>query len=148
MPARSAFRLAARLALPLALLCFAAACPPGDDDSADPGPFGPELGGTSLVENPTWEADVQPMMLPYCGDCHEGGAAGSGGIGWLNGHEQVTSNAIAPVCDGHARGQCLDVRVENESMPDGAPCPPGETGCITIDEYATLQAWIGAGMPE
>jgi hypothetical protein len=33
-------------------------------------------------------------------------------------------------------------------MPDGAPCEPGGDGCITDDQFATLQNWNAAGNPE
>lgn len=100
------------------------------------------------VADPTWTEDVQPILIAYCGACHEGDALASGGIGWLNGIDEVTANAGAPVCDGSTRGECIPVRLLDGSMPNENPCPPGEEGCITDAQFATVENWVAAGMPE
>ncbi len=100
------------------------------------------------VDTPTWTEDVQPILTAYCGGCHEGDALGSGGIGWLNSYENVTTDAFAGVCDGATRAECIPVRLLDGSMPDGNPCPPGEEGCITDNQFATVENWVDGGMPE
>ena len=101
-----------------------------------------------VVEDPSWETDVQPILDAYCGGCHSGNALGSGGIGWLNSYEDATAVAGAAVCDGSERADCFAVRLLDGSMPDGAPCEPGGDGCITDEQFATLQNWNTVGNPE
>ncbi len=91
--------------------------------------------------------DVQPILVAYCGACHEGDALASGRIGWLNSYADVQANAFEGVCDGSTRGECIPVRLLDGSIPDGNPCPPGEDGCITDNQFSTVENWVAAGMP-
>jgi hypothetical protein len=102
-----------------------------------------------VVEDPSWETDVKPILTAYCGGCHENDALGSGGIDWLNSHENATADAGALVCDGSSRADCFAVRLLDGSMPDGNPCEPGSADeCITDDQFETLQNWNDDGNPE
>jgi hypothetical protein len=131
----------------LFLVLLTLGCPgAADDDSANTGPYGPDFGGTPLVADPTWTTDIHPILTSYCSDCHTGGGFAPA---WLDSYSAAaTTRAAAPVCSGHVRGECFDVRIGDGSMPDGAPCEPGGAGCITVDEFATLQEWVRDGMPE
>ncbi len=100
------------------------------------------------VDDPSWETDVQPILAAYCGSCHEGAAGGSGGIGWLNSHDDVTTVADAGVCEGSTRAECIPVRILDGSMPAFGECLPGDQDCITEAQFATVQNWVDAGFPE
>ena len=100
------------------------------------------------VADPTWTGDVQPILKGYCDNCHEGDAAGSGGLGWLNGYDEVVAVAFAGECDGKTRAECIPGRIERGEMPLTAPCTPGEEGCITELQLQTVKNWIDADMPE
>ena len=128
-------RLLAALFASLGILL--AGCPVDDGVTAPDG----------VVTDPGWEADVQPILQDYCTPCHEG-AAPSSGIGWLNSYEEATAVAGAPECDGATRAECFSGRIERGEMPLGAPCLPGEDGCITDDQFTTLLNWVDNGTPE
>jgi hypothetical protein len=100
------------------------------------------------VPDPTWTTDVQPILAGYCDACHEGDAAGSGGHGWLNSYEDVIAVAEAASCEGETRGECIPGRIVRGEMPLGAPCTPGDEGCITALQLQTVENWIAADMPE
>lgn len=97
---------------------------------------------------PGWYDDIQPLLLRYCGDCHLDAATAGGEVGWLNSHEEVLADAIAPECEGETRARCIPARIEGGDMPFPLGCLPGDLGCITEDELATVHAWLDAGAPE
>lgn len=121
----------------LLLTLFAFGCAPSGYEGPD-----------EEVPDPTWTDDVQPILAGYCDNCHEGDAAGSGGHGWLNSYADVQEVAESPDCDGEVRGACIPGRIERGEMPLGAPCPPGDEGCITEAQLDTVKNWVDAGMPE
>jgi len=99
------------------------------------------------IEDPSWATDVQPILVAYCGRCHEGDATASG-VPWLNSHDNVTADAFAGVCNGSQVADCIVVRINDGSMPDDGACPPGDEGCITEAQFATVENWIADGKPE
>ncbi len=107
-----------------------------------------ETGPTDVIEDPTWTEHVQPILQDYCSGCHEGTASASGGIAWLNSYDEATVVADAPECEGSTRAECYAGRIERGEMPLGAACPPGDDGCITEDQFTTLQNWVDDGFPE
>jgi hypothetical protein len=112
----------------------------GDDDDDDSAPAGA----------PTWDADIQPMLANYCAPCHTAPGGGSGGLVWLDGHDNVTSDALNTIAcpDGMSKGECIPGRIERNEMPEGADCVPGQPGCPTEAEFQMLQDWVDAGMPQ
>lgn len=134
--ARASWFVCALLLIPLL------GCPPAVDDDDD------DSGGCG--SDPTWTCDIEPMLRNYCEPCHTGAALGSGGIAWLDGHENVTRAAanLGACPDGITRAECLPRRIANRQMPEGVGCVAGEPGCPTVDEFELLEAWVEAGMPE
>ncbi len=129
-----------RLSALLLLASLAISCE--TDPTVDPGDLDDEE-----VADPSWTTDVQPILVAYCGRCHEGDATASG-VPWLNSYEEVTADAFAPVCDGSEVADCIVVRLEDGSMPDDGACFPGDDGCITEAQFATVENWLASGKGE
>ena len=101
---------------------------PGEANACDP-----------VVPGPSF-ASVQPIFQTHCtgGFCHGGENAG--------GHDLANSLASATgasyYCPGKTKAECAIVRIEDGSMPLGAP------GTVSAEDVATIQAWVDAGTPE
>ena len=113
-------------------------CSHVDDDGAD----GP----------PTWTADVEPILSTYCGSCHEGGAGGSGGRGFVNSYADVTapldSQTAIDECSAVDRATCIPMRIASGSMPLDGCTLDSSAACITSDDLAVIQEWLDADAPE
>lgn len=89
----------------------------------------------------SFATDVQPIFNSTCGPCHaEQGLAGVS-IG-----DPDVDTAFDSAVDREAR---VLARIEAGTMPP--PCgggAPGDSGCITEEDLATVEAWYAAGAPE
>jgi len=113
----------------------------GTDTSSDTG-----SDTASDMAGPSWANDVQPVLNDFCGSCH-GGTSCPSGVCWLEDYAVLTGAASATVCAGSTIAECIPVRILDGSMPRNGACPPGSPGCMTQDEFDTLQAWGDAGAP-
>ncbi len=107
----------------------------------------PVVQDTSAATVPTWDNDIAPMMVAYCGGCH-GDSACSTGFCWLDSYGAVVESPVGPACGSETRAECLVERLDNDSMPPNTPCPPGEPGCISLVEMDQLRRWVDGGFPE
>ena len=89
---------------------------------------------------PTYDGEVQAIFAEKCSGCHDG--AGLGGHNIANAYSEVAKdNGGGGACSGTTTvGECAVKRINNGSMPLGAP--------LTADQKATVQAWADAGFPE
>jgi len=136
-----------RALLPLALSALVGACglPAGDIDSGVGAP------------DPTWEADIAPLVDAHCVRCHAAAGRMSGGVD-LSSYSVARSTRVTSVCTsvnqevidafaehlvplgGTASGPCADL--ELLSMP------PGATPRLSLYDQVTYARWVALGAPE
>lgn len=106
---------------------------PGTETCATPGDE--DCDGASNEGCPvTYSSDVQPIFLANCGSCHTGGGSGGHDIGVSYADTLLPST----YCPGHTIGFCALVRIQDGSMPAGG---------VTLQQRATIQAWLDQGQP-
>ena len=92
-----------------------------------------------IVENPTWENAIAPLMAAYCDSCHSVPAT-QGAPGYLRTDVYETMGGV----QGAA---ALAERHYARSADTARPMPPGSMPGLTPDELAMLQRWVSAGAP-
>ena len=84
--------------------------------------------------------EAKVVLQKYCagGGCH--------GPGTQGGHNLAdtynNANDDSYYCDGMTKAECLVVRIEDGSMPQGAP------NTVEAADLDLLKAWVDAGWPE
>ncbi len=104
----------------------------------------PNTSDTAPEATISWAADVQPMLSNYCGGCH-GDSGCTTGLCWLDSYDTVVGETNGGCASSVA--ECIPIRIEDGTMPQGGGCPPGEPGCIEPFELDQVKRWIDAGMP-
>src|SRR5688572_16376021 len=124
---------------------------PGTNSEAEPPndgtPVGTGQGGTGSVEPDLvgFDADIQPILVEYCGDCHStpGGA--------LPGHGAAAAEDAFEEVHGESNGEPVYVRILTRTSGDAAFMPPscggapGTPGCLTAEEYDLIERWVEQG---
>jgi hypothetical protein len=92
--------------------------------------------------------DIQPIFAQRCGTCHvTDGSAG---------HNVGSPDIDVAYADAVELGQTLLDRINGGGMPPSYADPPnncangagpGDPGCVTIDEFERVQAWIAQCNP-
>jgi hypothetical protein len=103
---------------------------------------GTEVCSGGACVDPTWTADIQPMLAGYCTPCHTSGAASNGS--W-NTDDYATTQNGSYHCVGLTKAECFSVRITAGTMPT-----TGSIHSVVTDsgELALLDAWLANGMPE
>ena len=110
-------------------------------------------GPSGLASAPTYTEDVQPIFFEKCDFCHTGKGYGGHNIGIEYEDAFLPADNFAE-CAGLLVGECTIVVIQEGKMPPGSICTgdpaqdAGNPDCLTQEEQETVQAWIGAGMPE
>lgn len=122
----------------LAVLLVGCPTPTDDDDSASS-----DCTETSL----TWAADIEPILQDYCSGCH---LAAGPGPSWLTGYDRVTQVAAntAACGPGVTKAECIAIRIDNGSMPEGWGCSVGDPGCVTQAEFDLISEWVDGCFPQ
>lgn len=115
--------------------------------------------GPSTVDSaePTWTADVKPILDRACVRCHVRGGPMYGGVE-LDEYDAAAAAAIKNTCTAITPELALewgDVLIPLAGDGDLEPCstweigsmPPGATSPLTPDEQLTLVRWVAAGTP-
>ncbi|HTV24791.1 MAG TPA: hypothetical protein VMG12_39130 [Polyangiaceae bacterium] len=113
--------------------------PAGNDDEEEPAPADdePAPAGGDI----SFATDVQPIFNSTCGPCH----AEQGLAGVSIGNPDIDTAYDSAV----DREEGVFRRIEAGTMPP--PCgggAPGDPGCISEEDLATIEAWYDAGTPE
>lgn len=107
--------------------------PPGDEPppAEEPAPSG----------GVTFEADVFPILSTACAPCHAGSTFGGNDVGGPD--LETAFEEASRVAD-----RVVD-RISTGGMPPAcAGGDPGDSGCVSEDDLATIEAWVEAGLPE
>lgn len=109
--------------------------PPVADEDEDEPAAAPASGGVTFAN------DVFPILNNACAPCHTGSGFGGNNIGGPD------------VDDAFEEASALADNVVNRISNGGMPpaCgggDPGDSGCVSEDDLATIEAWIEAGTPE
>lgn len=92
----------------------------------------------AVTTGPTWHADVAPIVVEHCADCHADGQVGPFPLG--------TYDEVA------AMGAAVADSVVERRMPpwlaDAACNDYRDDISLTDDEITTIAEWVDAGMPE
>jgi hypothetical protein len=90
----------------------------------------------------TYTADIQPILLLRCSPCH---ATDNNG-----GH-----NAASDYDDAVERADDIIDELESGGMPESGSgnqgCDggdPGDPGCVTVEEFELIEAWVEGDTPE
>lgn len=112
--------------------------PPVDDEdppAEDEPPAAPAGGGVTFAN------DVFPILNTACAPCHAGSGLGGNNIG---GPE--VDDAFE---EASALADNVVNRISNGGMPPAcAGGDPGDSGCVSEEDLATIEAWVEAGTPE
>jgi hypothetical protein len=122
---------------------FPPVVPPTAEPEADAGAAPTDAGAP--VEPPpvkppavtSFEADVWPIFVTGCNPCHTAVRAG--------GHSVGSADLAIAFADATRLGSTLVARLDGGGMPLGCAGNPGDPGCISLDDLATVQAWIDEG---
>jgi len=112
------------LALVAAAGALALACDASDDPPADPGV--------------TWHAHVAPIIVAHCGGCHTEGGIGTFALDGYADANLMKELALGAIVTGRMPPWGAD-----SSVTDYLYDPS-----LSVEQIATLEAWIAAGGPE
>jgi hypothetical protein len=90
----------------------------------------PTLSSACPATPPSWESDVQPIVLAYCTQCH-----GKGGV------EQ-------PVFDSTTYQSVFVARSEIATVTVNCSMPPSGSSAPDAAQRQTLLSWIACGAPD
>ena len=102
----------------------------GSDDPDSGSDQCPTLTGGCPATPPSWQSDVQPLVLTYCTACH-----GKGGV------EQPTFDATSYQGVLVARSEIGTVTINCSMPPAGWPAPDAA-------QRQTLLSWVECGAPD
>ena len=114
------------------------------------GSGGSGMGGSSQTGGLSFAEDVYPILVGVCGDCHSGTNPASFSFA-----QSDSAAAYQAVIDEGFDGvtpvyEAIIARTENGGMPLDS-CfqgnPPGSPGCLTVEEFETIQQWSQSGSP-
>lgn len=112
--------------------------PPVDDEdppAEDEPPAAPGGGGVTFAN------DVFPILNTACAPCHAGSGFGGNNIGGPD-----VDDAFE---EASALADNVVNRISNGGMPPAcAGGDPGDNGCVSEEDLATIEAWVEAGTPE
>lgn len=124
-----------------------------DDDDEDPPaqPAGEDDEDPPVEEEPaeepapsggvTFEADVFPILSTACAPCHAGSTFGGNDVGGPD--LETAFDEASRVADR------VVARISAGGMPPAcAGGEPGDSGCVSEEDLATIEAWVEAGLPE
>jgi hypothetical protein len=86
----------------------------------------------------SFEANVWPIFVSNCTPCHTTLRRG--------GHSVGSADLAVAFADATLLGSTLIERLDGGGMPLGCEGVPGDPGCISIEDLATVQAWIDDGL--
>lgn len=120
----------------------------GDAGNGEPGDGGigdaSTDGGTSGVVS--FATDVHPIFVARCGPCHVTQSSA--------GHNVGSDDIDVAYADAVAYSESILVRTNGGGMPPPFADPPndcsggpGDPGCLTVEEYALIQAWVAQCYP-
>ena len=87
---------------------------------------------------PSFEADVWPIFMAGCGTCHTTLRRG--------GHSVGSPTLATALADARRLGGTLSERLDGGGMPPACSGSPGDVGCISVTDLATIRLWVGTGM--
>lgn len=98
----------------------------------------PDAGPPPDPASLSFQLDVWPIFQANCGPCHT--ELGRGG-------HNVGSSTLA-IADADARrlGATLIQRLDGGGMPPACTGVPGDPSCISVEDLATIQAWLDTGL--
>jgi hypothetical protein len=108
--------------------------PPVEPPPVKPPPVEPPLAETSFA------ADVWPIFMVSCNPCHT--------TARIAGHSVGSDDLAVAFADATRLGETLLQRLDGGGMPLGCTGQPGDEGCLSEEEVATVRAWVDDGMPE
>jgi hypothetical protein len=115
-----------------------------------PGPGGSSANGGSSAtlpgnepplgdDVPSFAADVLPILRAECGSCH--------GAGFLP--RFAATNADAAYTVAVDLSTEIVQRIEQGTMPPACGRgEPGDSGCVSEDDFETIQGWVEGDTPE
>jgi hypothetical protein len=132
------------------------AMPPSNSPPSNPPPNAPPPNETPAAgagdgeadELVSFERDVHPILVAKCGMCHEGVAPalpdhGAADLDVAFAATQAMSNDEPVYMRILARASGDD---PSGLMPPGCAGPPGSAGgCLTQEEYETIELWVEQG---
>jgi len=92
-----------------------------------------------VAEDLSFAADVYPIFTTNCGPCHTAGSSGGQSIG--------NADKAAALADAKKFKDAIVSDIKSGAMPLGCSKPPGAAGCVSADDFETVQAWVAAGTP-
>jgi cytochrome c553 len=104
---------------------------PPADDTEEPAPAG----------DLSFASDISPIFSTSCGGCH--GPAGFAGVSVADPDTEAALESAVNFEDA------VIENIEAGDMPP--PCnggAPGDSGCVSAEDFADIQAWYEAGAPE
>jgi len=113
---------------------------PADDEEDPPADEPPADDPPAAAGDVSFATDVQPIFNQTCGPCHA--EQGTAGVSIGDSDIDVALESAIEREEGVFR------RIEAGTMPP--PCgggAPGDSGCISEEDLATIQAWYDAGSP-
>ena len=86
----------------------------------------------------SFERDVWPIFQANCGPCHTGLGRG--------GHNVGSATLAEADADARRLGATIIERLDGGGMPPTCTGVPGDPGCISVENLATIQAWLDTGL--
>jgi hypothetical protein len=88
---------------------------------------------------PSFERDVWPIFRANCSPCHTTGRSG--------GHSVGSASLSTAYADATRLNTRLLDRLDGGGMPPSCSSEPGDPGCISVQDLATIALWIESGTP-
>lgn len=86
----------------------------------------------------SFQLDVWPIFQASCGPCHTGLGRG--------GHNVGSATLAEADADARRLGATIIQRLDGGGMPPACTGAPGDAGCISVENLATIQAWLDTGL--
>ena len=97
----------------------------------------PPTASPTLVENPTWDANIGPMLKPTCGTCHNAQSLSGGLSAWTYADLMKGGTHGAVIVPGDSAGSLL---VQTQSTQHYFNLAPAKLELV--------KRWIDMGAPE
>jgi hypothetical protein len=119
---------------------------PDEAPPDDGAPVGTGAGGGGVEpEFVSFDADIHPILVENCGQCHStpGGA--------LPGHAAAAPEDAFAEVHAESNGEPVYMRILTRTSGDAAFMPPqcggapGTPGCLTAEEYDLIERWVEEG---